>query len=190
MTGLNPILSRTLALLLLVGVGMLAWFGLVTPIVQTFTGLVAEQEDLEGQRDRYLAAAAQRGNREAELEALKSKELAIEGLLDEPNAASAAAAMQTDVSEIITLSEGALRRVAVLPAEAGAAFEKIGLRLLFTADTNGFREILRTLEIERPAYRVGDLQVQGLASTRRRQGVQSNDILTVQLDVFGFRRIE
>ena len=47
-------------------------------------------------------------------------------------------------------------------------------------------------ERERPAYRVGDLQVQGLANGRRRNNAntQMQDVLTVQLDVFGFRRVE
>lgn len=78
----------------------------------------------------------------------------------------------------------------MLTAEQGEAFEKIGLKLLFTVDTPGLLQILEGLEIEHPAYRVGDLQVQGAAASTRTRKPEELDLLTVQLDLFGFRRLD
>lgn len=191
MTGLHPALSKALALTLLAALLGALWIGVAAPIAGAFADLDARKTELEALRERYLAAAARRDERETELNALKQRAVADSILIDEPNASLAAASIQTEVNEIVAEAGGKLRRVTVLTAEPGEAYEKIGLRLLFTIDTPGLVEILEMLEIESTAYRVGDIQVQGAAPRRSSRTADANiDSLTVQLDLFGFRRVE
>lgn len=188
MTRLHPIFSRLLALLLVFVVIAVAWLAAVQPLARQYTTLNERQAELETLRDRYLGAAALRGAREAELAALRESELQIDGLIDAPNLALAAAEMQTVLAEAITDAGGVVRRVTVLPGEPGGAFEKIGLQLLFTTDTPGLRMLLMGLEIDQRAYRVGGMQINGFSGTRPSDDADLKDQLTVQMEVYGFRR--
>ena len=185
MSRLPPILSKLLALALLLAVIGLVWLAAVRPLTQSFVDLAERRVELESLRDRYLAAAGQREARERELEAMRLADLEIEGMIDAPNSAVAAAQMQTEVTDAIAASGGVVRRVTVLPSDLQPRYEKIGLLLLFNANIEGLRDLLAELEIDGEAYQIGDMQIQG---ARGEQNVANK--ITVQMEVFGYRRVE
>ncbi len=154
---MSPVISRLAAAALLVGVAMLALFGLMLPAIDHARALEAEAETLELQIARFARELN-------ETAGTAPVELAEPALLEATNTTMASVGLQDRVERLVDEAGGRMRSLRV---EAAAPLGEL-LRLPLTAELSigmaGLEALLHAIEIERPY-----VLVEGLEVTRGRQ---------------------
>ncbi len=175
--------ARIMALSLLLGAMLLAWFGAASPYLSLLSRSDQQLAATITQLQNYGRAAARAGvdtpDAKAGIDAM---------LLPGKTSAAAAAHLQQRTGSLIGDSGAILLSFELLPASnAGEApLEVITGRIRVTANTQSLRALLHTIERHRPLLALDNIYVQGRSS----QDTIPGGHLDVQLDVSGYRQVK
>ncbi|MFQ6006974.1 MAG: type II secretion system protein GspM [Woeseia sp.] len=113
-------------------------------------------------------------------------------LLSGSSKAMAASALQERVQAAAAKSGSELVRTEVLKAETVGKMQQITITIELETDQGGLQEFLYWIEAGRPALFVDNLDIRPSRSRLRRRMLAGKDadFITVNADVFGFRRLE
>jgi general secretion pathway protein M len=187
-------LSRMLAIVLL-GVALLGGHRLiVAPLLGAYQQGERDIEDARTLLQRYRALAEQRPRLAERLAEQEERAAAAAGYLEGPSDALAAAQLQDRVKSVVEAAGGELRSTQILPAEAlegDLGFRRTTIRVQIAVTIEGLASILYELETGQPYLLIDDVTVrQERVRRRRRSEPESEPILDVNLELFGYLRVE
>ena len=190
----SSLLSRTLALVILA----LALLGgarlVVAPLLAAFQDNASRIEEAEVLLQRYRALAEQRPTMADRIAAQQELAASAAGYLQGPSDALAAAQLQDRVKSVIEGAGGELRSTQILPAqplEGDLGFRRTTIRVQIVVSVEGLAAILYELETGQPYLLIDDVTVrQERVRRRRRSEPESEPMLDVNLELFGYLRVE
>ncbi|MCZ6453374.1 MAG: type II secretion system protein GspM [Alphaproteobacteria bacterium] len=182
-----PLMSRALALALLVLVVGFAWIVIVEPI----------RADFENQETRFVRATTLLARYEkalsdepilrTEIERLRKNDGSPDPFLKGESTQIIAANLQNQIQTFVAGEPGNIRSIQVLPESEEDGFEKIGLRVTLTAGIPTMQKIFYDIESSVPALFVDNLDIRTNVR-RRRRNVESTNRVQIRFDVFGYRK--
>lgn len=184
---------RLLALVILFA--LVAIVVLVT-LVPLRTALVSYDDsiaDLEFRLQKYDEMAQLEIPLKERLDNLTSQQESAEGLLKGESQAIAGANLQALFKQIVLNAGGRLQSTQILPGAASGVIDWIGIRAQFSGDIETLQRVLYDIEFNKPVLFVDKIEVRTKRIRRsRRRGPQVNQaqVLSVSLEVSGYRRNE
>ena len=184
----SPLLSRLVALSLLILVIVLAWTILIGPIQADFaaqeTRIVRSTQLLE----RYEKALDDEPKLRTEIEQLRKSDGSPDPFLSGDNTQIIAAKLQNQIQTLVAGEPGDIRSIQVLPETEEDGFERIGLRVTLTAGIPTMQKIFYDIESSIPALFIDNLDVR-TNIRRRRRNTESTNRVQIRFDVFGYRKL-
>jgi general secretion pathway protein M len=187
----GSLLSRTLALLLLAGLGLAAYQLLVLPVAAAYRDAGQAIEHTQGLLQRYRVLAAQRD--ELAEQVARQEEVAgrSEAYLEGQSDALAAAALQDQVRRAIERAGGELRSTQILPArpaDNAPGVRRASLRLQLGVDIEGLETLLFELEAGEPYLFIDQITIREGRVRRGRGAPVADQTLDVNLEIYGYWR--
>jgi general secretion pathway protein M len=182
-----PLVSRLLALGLLVLVVAVAWIALVEPIRAAFDAQDARIERSAALLARYERALDDEASLRAEIEGLRKSDGGPDPFLKGDSTQIIAANLQNQIQTLVAGEPGDIRSIQVLPETEEAGFEKIGLRVTLTAGIPAMQKIFYDIESSVPALFIDNLDVRTNVR-RRRRNQEATNRMQIRFDVFGYRK--
>ena len=187
----NPILSRTLAILLLAVVVASVWILLIAPVIDKRAAYKAE---IEGAKRLIIAFEKRRENiglLEREISALRNDRTSQAAYFTARNATLAAAKLQSKIKTLTQASGATLTSSQVLTADDDKSeLQRIIVRVHMVGTIEAVRSIFHTLESGKPNVFLDNVTVSANASRRTlRRQVNEQDttgLLTVRYEAYGF----
>lgn len=184
--GLSRNLSRAIALGLLV-VAIVSFTSLVVlPSISWLFGYGSVFSAAEERYLRFAAIAEERANLDARVEALRNAERDGGYLLSEQDQSTASAALQDQLSELLSrhgIQVTAIRDAGMEDVE-GFTLSRVSVSAQIQCNTQQLAEVLVSLETVLPVLTVDQLAIRNLASRPGRETF--DDDLRVDLIVSGF----
>ena len=184
----SPLLSRLLAVGLLVLVIGFAWIIFVGPLQASFdaqqTRILRATELLV----RYEKALDNEPKLRAEIEDLRKSDGSPDPFLKGDNTQIIAASLQNQIQTLVAGEPGDIRSIQVLLETEEDGFEKIGLRVTLTAGIPSMQKIFYEIESSVPALFIDNLDVRTNVR-RRRRNEESTNRVQIRFDVFGYRKL-
>jgi len=190
----GSLLSRTLAIVLL-GVAVLGGYRLIiAPLLAAYQEGERGIEEARTLLLRYRALAEQRPLLAEHLAEQEERAAAAAGYLEGPSDALAAAQLQDRVKSVVEAAGGELRSTQILPAESlegDLSFRRTTVRVQIAVSIEGLAATLYELETGQPYLLIDDVTVrQERVRRRRRSEPEREPVLDVNLELFGFLRVE
>jgi len=192
MSRLPPLVSRLLAVLILLGGLAILYVGAIAPLVDDY---MATRQSIEDGRDalaRFRRVAAELPQRRADLAALRQRQALSEGFLQGTNEALVAAQIQNRVKALSEASHGELRSTQVLPTQDEGKYRRITIRVQMTLDITAAQSVLYGIESASPLLFLDNVDLRAHLFDRRhdRGGVAppNEGMLDVRFDVYGYMR--
>lgn len=183
----RSLVSRTLALLVLVGALFGCYRLILAPVVSAHGTTAQSIERSRMLLERYRFLAAQREELAAQVTAREKEANENAAYLDGPTGALAAAGLQDHVGSVIAQAGGELRSTQVLPSErvgTVAAVRRSRLRLDLSIDIKDLERLLYDLESSSPYLFIEQITIQ----TKTRHDDHEQQRLAVNLEVYGHAR--
>lgn len=186
MSRLSPLLSRLLALTLLLAVGTAIAVFVVSPYQQR----AAELDDTIASSEALLARLSQMpGDPKAlmqQRDALSRIKPQSTALLRGDNEPIAGAFVQSFLTNAIEGRGGTIRSIQVLPVHAEHGLRRVSARAQLRITSTGLRDLLHRIEGAQPYLFVDNLDIRQNQAPGR-QGAEHQEIpLLVRLDVYGY----
>ncbi len=188
---MTPLVSRLLALALLVGVLALPYFALVRPLIAAYANNaseIAEQRELMSQ---YRRLAANQDMLRTRLARLQQNALYRSAYLPGGNEVLVAAQLQERVKAVIEKAEGVQNSTQILQSEPENGFRRVTVRVRMTGNMNVLHQTFHELESSEPLLFVDNVDI-SVRRIRRRQpasaGAADEIQLNVGFDVYGYMR--
>ena len=184
---------RAVALLILLALVAIV---IAVTLLPVRTALVSYDEsiaDLEFRLRKYDALAQLQVPLKVRLESLTSKQASAEGLLKGESQAIAGANLQALFKQIVLQAGGRLESTQVLPGAASGVIDWIGIRAQFSGDIETLQRVLYSIEFNKPILFVDKIEVRTKRirrSRRRNPPVAQSQVLSVSLEISGYRRNE
>lgn len=182
-----PLVSRLLALALLVLVVAIAWGLVAVPLTAAFDAQETRIERATALLARYEKALDDEPNLRAEIEALRQSDGSPDPFLKGVSSQIIAANLQNRIQTLVAGEPGDIRSIQVLPESEEDGFEKIGLRVTLTAGIPTMQKIFYDIETSVPALFIDNLDVR-TNIRRRRRNTESTNRVQIRFDVFGYRK--
>ncbi|NKB49820.1 MAG: hypothetical protein GKS02_10735 [Alphaproteobacteria bacterium] len=183
-----PLISRLLAVgLLILAIG-LAWVIFVSPLKASFDAQETRITRANELLARYERALADEPGLRAEIEQLRKNDGTPDPFLKGNSTQIIAADLQNQIQRLVAGEPGDIRSIQVLPETKEDGFEKIGLRVTLTAGIPSMQKIFYDIETSVPALFVDNLDVRTNVRRRRRNAEPTNRI-QIRFDVFGYRKL-
>jgi general secretion pathway protein M len=182
-----PLVSRLLALGLLVLVIAVAWMVFVGPLQAAFDAQESRIERATELLERYERALENEPNLRAEIEGLRQSDGTPDPFLKGQSTQIIAANLQNRIQTLVAGEPGDIRSIQVLPESEEDGFEKIGLRVTLTAGIPTMQKIFYDIESSVPALFIDNLDVR-TNIRRRRRNEESTNRVQIRFDVFGYRK--
>jgi general secretion pathway protein M len=189
----GSLVSRLLAVALLVALPVLGYLLLVAPVVAAYR----EAGEAIAQAQQLLQSYRERAEQSPQLTQLLAEEeeraSSVTGYLAAVDEALAAAELQDRVKGVVEGAGGALRSAQSLkvePVDAVAGVRRAGLKVRFSADIESLAAILYELETGEPYLFVEGLSIREPRRQRRRNGDQAEEApqLDVVVDLYAYMR--
>jgi len=184
---LSPLISRLLALALLVLVLIVAWLLIIEPERAAFAEQDTRIERANQLLARYERIIGEEAGLRAEIERLRQSDGSPDPFLKGESSQIIAAELQNQIQNMVSGEPGDIRSIQVLPETLEDGFEKIGLRVTLTAAVPAMQKVFYDIETAVPALFIDNLDVR--TNIRRRRNVETTDRLQVRFDVFGYRKL-
>lgn len=184
---LSPLISRLLALALLVLVLVVAWLLIIEPERAAFAEQDTRIERAIQLLARYERIIGEEAGLRAEIERLRQSDGSPDPFLKGESSQIIAAELQNQIQNMVSGEPGDIRSIQVLPETQEDGFEKIGLRVTLTAAVPAMQKVFYDIETAVPALFIDNLDVR--TNIRRRRNVETTDRLQVRFDVFGYRKL-
>jgi general secretion pathway protein M len=182
-----PLVSRLLALGLLVLVIGLAWVLVAVPLTAAFDAQDSRIASATELLSRYEKALDDEPNLRAEIEALRKSDGSPDPFLKGESTQIIAAKLQNRIQTLVAGEAGDIRSIQVLPESEEDGFEKIGLRVTLTASIPTMQKVFYDIESSVPALFIDNLDVR-TNIRRRRRNTESTNRVQIRFDVFGYRK--
>jgi hypothetical protein len=179
----GSLLSRSLALVLMLGATVTLYEFALMPVIGAHSRARAKIEQTNALLQRYHALAEQRTRLADQISAYERIVADTDAYLPGRNDIEAAAALQEWVKSAIEGAHGELRSTQVLPAQAvetKAPLRLIALRIEFKIDINGLQNVLYALETSDPYLFIEKLGIQ------RHDAPDPGSALDVSLTIEGY----
>jgi general secretion pathway protein M len=105
-------------------------------------------------------------------------------LLTGTSDAIAAAALQSNLKDMVEENGAKISSAATLPPETEGAFQRVGVRVAFSGDLQLLTTVLLGIEAAHPVLSVGNLELHVAGDSEEDD---ENPSLAIGLDVFGYR---
>lgn len=181
----GSLVSRTLALLILLGALFGSYRLIVAPVVDAHETAAQSIERSQMLLERYQLLAAQRDKLTRHIAARERIADGSAAYFDAPTDALAAAAVQDHVGSVIARAGGELHSTQVLaskPVEGVAGISRSRLMLNLSVDIEGLERLLYDLESDEPYLFIEEITIQ----TQTRHDDPQQRRLTVTLEVYGY----
>jgi uncharacterized protein YfcZ (UPF0381/DUF406 family) len=193
-TTLSPLVSRLLAVFLLIAPIGLAYSFVIEPLLEAHRAYgksIARDHDLI---ERYGRIGATREHLERHLAELRKRARSTGGYLEAKSATLAAAQLQNRVKRIVSQNGGSIQSLQTLPPQNERDIERVTIRIQMTARIEQLQKIFHTFENWQTHVFVDDVNVRVQPPRRsRRRGqtpVVDERLLSVRLNLYGFARRE
>jgi hypothetical protein len=160
------------------------YFAIVSPVLAFYTAnaqaldqrreLVRRYQKAVDDLPRLRASAKERGA------APRGSDLLLAGASD----AVAAAALQSNLKDMVEGEGAKITSAAMLTPEPAGDLQRVGVRVAFSGDLQLLTTVLLGIEEARPVLSVGNLELRAAGGS---QDDDENPTLTIALDVFGYR---
>lgn len=184
--------SRLLALALLLGVFVLVYLAVVTPLMEIGGGYADSIHDLEFRLQRFRKVGAEKDHWLGLLEQIKQQGKDKEQFISRDTAALASADLQTLIKKTVTNAGGELISTQVIPERKQDQFTRIAVKVRMTGSTVVLREVLYAFETGNPILFIENLNLRPIRLGAIRQpGVKVPKIpdrLSIDFDVVGYMR--
>ncbi|MGH6751640.1 MAG: type II secretion system protein GspM [Bradyrhizobium sp.] len=180
---LSPLLSRFIALFLAILVVAAGVVGLVVPLAEAFLGKAAAIDDTRNLLERYERAAAARPALEQELATLDRQPIDTGFYLTGANEALSAAALQGNVSSLISSHGANLGSIQTLPAQPDKGLRRVAIRVQMNTTNDVALQVLHALEAGKPLLFIDNLTI------ARRDAATSASVipvLSIAFDLYGY----
>lgn len=178
----NTATAKLTALALFGAMVAVVGFGVVGPVWDRY-GLAFEKTlELRQELDGYQQVARQAESLRTQLDKSKADDGLGFLVMTPASDGVVTARLQSRMERIIEKAGARLSSVQALPPQPLGTLRRIGLRLLFAADTGSVRTILHALEYGRPVTVFDNVFIH----SRSEKAVGRVQPLTVRLDVFAF----
>lgn len=195
MPGVPPLLSRALAIALLLAVAAGVWLGAVQPTLARWHEARSQIEQTRELLARYSRINAGREQLESEVEHWRQDVLPKSGAFSGGNPDGVAAELQSTVSNIVKAGGGDLLSIQILNQGEEGELRTVAVRVQFGADVEALMRMLHDIESTVPYLFIDNLQIRaGRMTARSRIRVtgagraDAADTLFVTCDVFGYLR--
>ena len=152
--------GRALALGLAALALLVAWFGIVGPVLGWYSGRAEWLEQRSALARRMADLAASLPQLERQVAALPTTKANPDALLPGETDAVAAAALQERVQEMASQVGAPLSSVEMLPATQLGQFRRIGLRVATQAEMANVIHLLQSVEAAKPRMLIDELDLQ------------------------------
>ncbi len=190
MTALSPLVSRSLAVAILVAALAALWVLLVAPVTEKFEGYGRSISHSRELLVRHLQIAAQRARLETELEELRRAQSSTGRFLEGGGIELVAAEAQNKVKNLIDANGATLKSTQILPAQEKDNFRKLTIRVTMSADTEALQRIFHALETANPYLFLDNIDIRSRRRRARRGRSVSQGELQIRFDLYGYMRIE
>jgi general secretion pathway protein M len=184
---LTPRASRAFALGILLALLLLAFFGVVSPLLGAYRQANAESEQYRAALEHTRHAAADLAALHAELARLKEHQASAVGFMRSANPSLAAAELQNRIKSSVEAAHGELRSTQILPARDEGAFRRISIRGQIAVNTAALQRVFYELESATPFLFLDNVEIR--ARPARRSTTPDDDpVLEVRFDLYGYMR--
>lgn len=190
MTALSPLVSRSLAVAILVAALAALWVLLAAPVTEKFEGYGRSISHSRELLVRHLQIAAQRARLETELEELRRAQSSTGRFLEGGGIELVAAEAQNKVKNLIDANGATLQSTQILPAQEKDNFRKLTIRVTMSADTEALQRIFHALETANPYLFLDNIDIRARRRRARRGRSVSQGELQIRFDLYGYMRIE
>ena len=190
MTALSPLVSRSLAVAILVAALAALWVLLVAPVTEKFEGYGRSISHSRELLVRHLQIAAQRARLETELEELRRAQSSTGRFLEGGGIELVAAEAQNKVKNLIDANGATLQSTQILPAQETDNFRKLTIRVTMSADTEALQRIFHALETANPYLFLDNIDIRSRRRRARRGRSVSQGELQIRFDLYGYMQIE
>ncbi len=190
MTALSPLVSRSLAVAILVAALAALWVFLVAPVTEKFEGYGRSISHSRELLVRHLQIAAQRARLERELEELRRAQSSTGRFLEGGGIELVAAEAQNKVKNLIDANGATLKSTQILPAQEKDNFRKLTIRVTMSADTEALQKIFHALETANPYLFLDNIDIRARRRRARRGRSVRQGELQIRFDLYGYMRIE
>ncbi len=187
---LSPFLSRSLAVVLLLGAIGGIWSLLIEPVMTKYRLSAESMVQSEALIERYLRIAKVRAPLEKQLATLRRRGPSRSGYLDGASDTLAAAKLQNRVKGVVATSGGEIKSSQILPPRDDGSHRAINIRVQLSADIESLQAIFHALEAENTLLFLDNVDVRRQRARRRRNKPADDGRLTVRFDVSGYVRRE
>ena len=189
----NPILSRSMAIALLVAVLAGVWSGVAAPVLDQRRVQKAEIEQTQRLIQGFEARREDTGALKRRLDALRTDPATAGAYFTARNQTLAAAKLQSRIKALTEAAGARLTSTQVLTEEGAKGrkeSERITVRVTMVGSIEAVRGVFHTLESGRPFVFLDDVAITAQPIRRRARlpnaGTESNGLLTVRYSAYGF----
>jgi general secretion pathway protein M len=177
--------GKALAIALCVLVIAATYLVIVSPLIALYD---ANAEQLQGRQE--LAQRLQRSAKALptlrnEADAAQDQTSDADLLLDGDSDSVAAAALQSNVKDLVESAGAQLISSEVLPSDKRETLQRVGIHVSFTGNLTLLTTVLQGFQLAHPVILVDNVDIQGADGADQSGGPQKQ--LAIGLDVYGFK---
>ena len=184
---MTPRASRTLALGILVALLLLAFFGVVSPLLGAYRQASSAAEQYRSALEHTRHAGSDLAALRAELERLKAHQASAVGFMRSANPSLAAAELQDRIKSSVEAARGELRSTQILPVRDEGTFRRISIRGQIAVNTAALQRVFYELESATPFLFLDNVEIRARPA-RRSTGAEDDPVLEVRFDLYGYMR--
>lgn len=184
---MTPRASRTLALGILAALLLLAFFGVVSPLLGAYRQASNAAEQYSAALEHTRRSGSDLAGLRAELERLKAHQASAVGFMRSSNPSLAAAELQNRIKSSVEAARGELRSTQILPMRDEGTFRRISIRGQIAVNTAALQRVFYDLESATPFLFLDNVEIRARPA-RRSTGPEDDPVLEVRFDLYGYMR--
>jgi general secretion pathway protein M len=181
-------LRRTLAIAILLAVVSMVFSGIVQPVLDDYREAKASVYRLEAAVQRSDAGQGDLAQVDAELAALKKRQLSTGGFLHGTNESIAAAQLQDRLKTSVEGAKGELRSTQILPSRDDGKFRRITVRAQISVGTAALQRTFYEVESLSPFLFLDNVIIRARPVPQDRNKIAQDPVLDVSFDLSGYIR--
>ena len=186
---LSPVLSRLIAVSLLLVALSLGYMTLIAPLVGAWHEARLAIADAQDALPRMADAEETLAARRQTLAGLQRRQRAAEGLLQGDSDTLIAAQLQNRIKTLVNGAQGDVRSMQILPTRNDGGFRKIAVRGQVLIGLPGMQQVFYELEVGVPYLFLDNVEIRvQQAPSRARDEPKREPPLDVRFDLYGFVR--
>lgn len=187
---MNRVVSRWLALGLLMAIVLLVILVLLLPLLMKTVELKETTGDLAFKLKRYERILARKDAVFDSVEKLTAQYQEQGYFYTQSTEALASAALQGTIKTTIANAGGQLTSTQILPSKNTEGFVRVAIKVRMSGDMNVLRSVLYQLESAKPLLMIEQLDIRPVRGSRNRQTrkIEPSSELNVNFQVLGFMK--